>query len=116
MREDSIRTVDNIPYLCYVADTGEFSGSNSPKVQEWIDANKPEYYQSNELNWDQWAIKKYIPLVKRIENTDISMLTLPKVFRYDEYLNITTKRLQSMTQQASMDCSINTKDKLVLIL
>ena len=108
------RTVDNIPYLCCVADTDKFCGSNSFEFRSWLSRSKEEYHQSDQLNYDNWAIDKYIPLVENNPKTELDYFTLPKVFKYTPKLNM--KYFQKRIQELSMDVSINFKEKLILVL
>ena len=111
---DIARTVDNIPYLCCVADTGKFYGSNSFEFRDWLSRSRDEYLHSDELNYNNWAIDKYITTVENNPKTELDYLTLPKVFKYTNKLN--TKHFQKRIQELSMDVSINFEKKLILVL
>jgi len=108
------KTVDDIPYLCCVADTKEFYGFDTPKFKDWETKVKKEFAESNSENYEEWLIDKFIPLYDGNPTTDIEIISLPKVFKTKSLNKI--KRISELSRQCSMDISINTHKNLVLVL
>jgi hypothetical protein len=108
------KTVNNIPYLCCIADTNEFYGYPSIKFQAWEQKVKMEFSESFLENYEDWIVEKFIPLYTGTVKTDIDVLTLPKVFRVltNEFL----LKIQNAVKQCSMNISVNKRKLLVLVL
>lgn len=110
------KTVDDIEYLCCVADTKQFYGIDSIEFKDWKEIANRKYdssYNKDSPSREDWFIEKYIPVFDKYVKSDIDMLTLPKVFRAKKHV---IQRIQSFTQQMSMDISINWDKNLVLVL
>lgn len=111
------RTVDNIPYLSYVSEKKEFPGINSDEFKNWLKEKDNEYTESlteTSLYRDDWFISKFIPVVERINNSDIEILSLPKVFKVKNINNL--YKLKSLAQQINLTLSINEQKLLILFL
>ena len=109
------KTVDNIPYLCCVADTNEFYGIDNPIFKDWETKARKEFAESDSKDYEEWLINKYIPIFDKDIKSDFDMIYLPKVFKAKKYL-IDKILSFSTIMNMNMNISVNKDKKLVLIL